>query len=118
MFSTVWTHTKDESKGPMSDKQARQVVRDANRIHRQHISQRFPHDSIAHNNPLPSYKEKGDDYVTTNPRARIYKRWGYGEPQGNPDMPDQYAHVKRPPSPKEQAKGKTRLRPINSPDVD
>lgn len=116
VHTMVWTHNKDESKGPMSDRDARQVVRDANSVWKTHIAHRFPHDSVAHNNPLPSYKKKGDDYEVTNPRARIYKRWGYGDPKGNPDMPDQWAKVGREPSPKQKAKGKLRLKPLESKD--
>lgn len=112
IHTMVWTHNRDESKGPMSDRDARQVVRDANTVWKSHIAHRFPHDSVVHNNPLPSYKAKGEDFQTTNPRARIYKRWGFGNPKGNPDKPDQWAKVKRPPSSKQLKKGKTRLTPI------
>ena len=118
VHSMVWTHNKDESKGPMSDSDARQVVRDANRVWKQHVAHRFPHGSVAHNNPLPSYKSKRgeEDFKISNPRARIYQRWGYGKPHGNPDMPDQYARVGRDPSPKQKAKGKVRLKPTESRD--
>jgi hypothetical protein len=114
VHSFVWTHGKEGQM--LSDKEARQTVRDANTVFKQHISHRFPHGSVVHNNPLPSYKKTEYDYETTNPRARIYKRWGFGNPHGNPDMPDQFASAGRNPSPRQKAKGKIRLKPLENKD--
>ena len=112
IHGVTWNHSagRDHS---MSDTEKRQVARDAKSVWNTHVQHRIPHGSVLSNQPVASYKvdKKKLTVVKTNPRAKLYQRAGFGPIQTDDK---QYASVGREPSPKQRAKGKTRLSPINS----
>ena len=107
VYSIAWEHSHT---GLMSDKTARHTVRNAIKVWDSHIAHRLPHNSVAHNQPTPTYR--WDDKSERNTRAKLYQRKGFGPVKDG----DQYASVGRNPSPKQRAKGKVRLKPMESRD--
>lgn len=106
VYSIAWNHSHRGRS--MSDKTARHTMRNAIKVWKNHIEHRLPYGSIVHNSPTPSFKERGADYLETNPRAKIYQRLGFGPVKND----NQYAKVGRNPSPKQKAKRKNRLTPL------
>jgi hypothetical protein len=108
-YSIAWTHSHKGA--AMSDKTARHTARNALRVWDNHIVHRLPHNTVVVNSPSPTYKfdKKTDDYIETNPRARLYQRKGFGRLKAG----EQFAEVGRTPSPKQRAKGKNRLKPLD-----
>jgi len=105
MNTIEWDHNKTpETKGEKI-----KIARDAERVWNKHVSHRLPHNTVAHNSPLSSGSDDlGNEH--RNRRERLYsKRGGFGPKDSEGD---QFAKVGRNPSPKQQAKGKKRLSPI------
>lgn len=101
--SIAWHHQNE----PKTDRERRSVITNAKKVWSQHIEPRFGHGAILRNNPDENERDS-----TKNTRAKVYKKYGFG----NTDIyGDQYAKVGRPPSPKQAAKGKKRLKPMESP---
>lgn len=100
--NVAWMH--DKEKEGMSHSERMGVIKNAKKVWKQHIEPRFPYRDVLENEP--SRNEKGG---SKNTRARVYQKFGFGTP--NRDNL-QYARVGRQPSPKQAAKGKTRLTPI------
>lgn len=107
MYSIAWTHSHRGRS--MSDKTARHITRNAIRVGRDVVIPRLPYGSTAHNSPTPSFKERGEDYIETNPRAGMYQFLGFGPVNADGD---QYAKVGRNPSPRQRARRRTRLSPL------
>jgi hypothetical protein len=112
VYSVAWRHS--HTGRTMSDKTARHTVRNALKVWDNHIAHRLPHNSVVHNQPTPTYKfdKKKREHIESNPRAKLYQRKGFGPVKDG----DQYASVGRNPSPKQRAKGKVRLKPMESRD--
>ena len=106
-----WNHDNDRSK--LSRAEREQVGRDAKKVWDQHISHRLPYGTIAHNAPAPSLDSRGRE-KPLNRRSSIYQRAGFGKLD---DEGDQFASVGREPSPRQKAKGKKRLKPLNPREV-
>jgi hypothetical protein len=92
----AWGHNKNRS--GLSPKEKFRTARDAKRVWDKHVSHRLPTGTTVHNTPVGER------------RKSIYKRAGFGDTDSNND---QFATVKREPSPKQKAKGRTRLKPIS-----
>lgn len=108
-YSIAWNHSHRGAR--MSDKTARHITRNALKVWDNHIEHRLPHNTVITNSPTPNYKlnKKSGDYVESNTRAKLYQRKGFGRLKAG----DQYAEVGRNPSPKQRAKGKKRLKPLD-----
>jgi hypothetical protein len=105
-----WGHDKQKEKTKLSPVERLKTARNAKRVWDQHVSPRLPKGSIVHNTPQSSIDDKGK-IKPINRRAEIYKKAGFGETD---DEGDQFAKVEREPSPKQKAKGKSRLKPLNA----
>ena len=103
-----WGHDRG-SKSSLSRKDRIKVARDAQSVWDQHVSPRLPKGTIVHNTPSASYDNRGRE-KPLNRRSSIYKRAGFGKLD---DEGDQFASVGREPSPRQKAKGKKRLKPLN-----
>ena len=105
--SISWEHDKEYEDLSPDDKM--KIISNAKKVWKQHIEPRFPHGSTLHNMPTANETDEGK-----NTRAKVYQRFGFG-PLDKTGY-SQYAKVGRPPSPKQAAKGKRRLKPILSPE--
>ena len=105
-----WNHDKYQQKNKLSRSERVRIARDAQKVWDQHVSPRLPNRSVVHNTPVSSYDNRGN-VKPVNRRAELYKRAGFGKMD---DEGDQFAQVAREPSPKQKAKGKTRLKPLNA----
>jgi len=101
-----WNH--DNQRNPQR-RQRVQIARNAKKVWDQHVSHRLPKGTIVHNSPSPSLDDRGRE-KPLNRRSSIYQRSGFGPLD---DEGDQFASVGREPSPKQKAKGKKRLKPLN-----
>ena len=102
-----WNHSQDKVK--LSPKEKFKLARTAQKVWDTHVSPRLPNKSIVHNTPSSSYDNRGQP-KPINRRSEIYKKAGFGSVDSDGD---QFAEVGRPKSPKQIAKGKTRLKPLD-----
>ena len=102
-----WGH--DKNKTQLSPKERVKLARTAKKVWSTHVSHRLPKGSIVHNTPVRSYDDRGRE-KPINRRSEIYKKSGFGELDNDGD---QFAEVGREKSPKQKAKGKSRLKPLN-----
>jgi hypothetical protein len=102
-----WGHSKNRSS--MSPRERFKLARTAKKVWDKHVSHRLPNDAIVHNSPSASHDKRGVE-KDVNRRSRIYQRSGFGPLDSSGD---QFAKTKREPSPKQKAKGKSRLTPLN-----
>lgn len=111
-FHTVdWGHGRD--KEDMSQRERVRLAKTAGRVWHQHVLPNMPQNSIIHNRPTP-------DTITPtgekrNKRADIYQTRGGLGPVDK--YGDQFGYIGRPPSPRQQAKGKKQVQPRNPEDV-
>lgn len=111
--NVVWTHNGNHvpnRRGISDPKKNTETLRSAMQTWDKHVSPRLPHNSVLVNSPTPNSNKPGE---TRNTRAKLYQRSGFGELN---KTGEQFAQVGREPSPKQRAKGKTRLKPL-SPDT-
>jgi len=102
-----WNHSQDKVK--LSPKEKFRLARTAQKVWDTHVSPRLPNKSIVHNTPSSSYDNRGQP-KPINRRSEIYKKAGFGSVDSDGD---QFAEVGRQKSPKQIAKGKTRLKPLD-----
>ena len=102
-----WGHTKNRNS--MTPRERFKLARTAKKVWDKHVSHRLPNDAIVHNSPSASHDKRGVE-KPVNRRSRIYQRSGFGPMDSSGD---QFAKTKREPSPKQKAKGKSRLTPLN-----
>ena len=102
-----WNHSQDKVK--LSPKEKVRLARTAQKVWDTHVSPRLPNKSIVHNTPSSSYDNRGQP-KPINRRSEIYKKAGFGSVDSDGD---QFAEVGRQKSPKQIAKGKTRLKPLD-----
>lgn len=102
-----WGH--DKNKTQLSPKERVELARTAKKVWSTQVSHRLPKGSIVHNTPVRSYDDRGRE-KPINRRSEIYKKSGFGELDNDGD---QFAQVGREKSPKQKAKGKSRLKPLN-----
>jgi hypothetical protein len=104
-----WDHSHDISK--MSTKEKTSLFRNAMKVGKD-LQNRLPHGSVVE--AQPEEDKKG------NRRAKAYSKLGLGQPTPKEigKRKNQYAKVGRNPSPRQAAKGKTRLNPISPNEVD
>lgn len=105
-----WGHDKQKEKTKLSPAERLKTARNAKRVWDKHVAPRLPKGSIVHNTPQSSIDDRGK-VKPINRRAELYKRAGFGPTD---DEGDQFAKVEREPSPKQKAKGKSRLKPLNA----
>jgi hypothetical protein len=106
VFDVQWRHYREPSK--MSDSDRKQVARDAKTMWDNHVQHRLPYGSVLKNTPIGNPTPENPN---KNTRAKLYQRAGFGEVglHGR-----QFAQVEREPSPRQKAKGKKRLKPVDS----
>lgn len=102
-----WGH--DKNKTQLSPQERLKLARTAKKVWSTHVSHRLPKGSIVHNSPISSRDDRGRE-KPINRRSEIYKKSGFGELDSDGD---QFAQVGREKSPKQKAKGKSRLKPLN-----
>lgn len=104
-----WGHDRQNDKKNLSPHERLKIGRTAKRVWDKDVSPRLPKGTVLHNTPASSYDERGRE-KPVNRRAEIYKRSGFGPTD---DEGDQFASVGREPSPRQKAKGKGRLKPLD-----
>lgn len=104
-----WHDNKADHNDKDLDKKKLRLARNAKNIWDKHVEPRLPNKSIVHNQPASSYDDRGR-IKSTNRRSEIYKRAGFGDLGADGD---QFAEVGRNPSPKQKAKKKGRLTPLD-----
>jgi predicted kinase len=109
IHSIEWQHGKGERKN-LSRSERMRIASDAKKVWNQHVAHRLPYGDVAHNQPSISRDEKTKQEKPVNRRANIYQRSGFGPTDASND---QFARIGREPSPKQKAKKKTRLKPLD-----
>ena len=94
VHTVEWGHNKKKSR--LTPKEKFRTARDAKRVWDKHVSHRLPTGTTVHNTPVGER------------RKSIYKRAGFGDTDSENN---QFATVGREPSPKQKAKGRSRLKP-------
>jgi hypothetical protein len=94
VHTVEWDHNKNRSK--LSPRERFKMARNAQKVWNTHVSHRLPTRTTVHNTPVGER------------RKSIYQRAGFGDTDSENN---QFATVGREPSPKQRAKGRTRLRP-------
>lgn len=107
-----WGHNRNRSS--MSPQEKNQLARTARRVYDKHVSHRLPTGDIVHNTPIPSTNPRTGQNKPVNRRAKIYQRSGFGPVDSEGD---QFGKVNRQPSPRQRAKGRNRISPLNARDV-
>jgi hypothetical protein len=104
-----WDHSQNTSK--MSTKDKTSLFRNAMKVGKD-LQHRLPQGSVVEAQPDPD--KKG------NRRAKVYSKLGLGEPTPRERgmRQSQFSKVGRNPSPRQAAKGKTRLKPVRPSEVD
>lgn len=108
-----WLHGHGKKEN-LSRRQRLKIASDAKKVWHQHVSHRLPYGDIAHNKPTTSRDEKTKEVKPVNRRANIYKRAGFGPTDSDND---QFARIGREPSPRQKAKGKSRLKPADPKEI-
>jgi hypothetical protein len=101
----AWDHDRSNK---MSPQQKNQLARTARRVYDKHVSHRLPTGDVVHNTPIPSRTSLGRE-KPVNRRAKIYQRSGFGPVDSEGD---QFGKVNRQPSPRQRAKGRNRISPL------
>jgi len=110
-----WSHTHPNIHNA-SDKTRQVIATNAKKMWKDHIENRLPSHSLARNSPQhnnSTYRDESGGLRTKfkNTRGKLYQRMGFGKI--DPTHRNQHAKVGRPLSPKQAAKGKKRLTPLN-----
>jgi hypothetical protein len=108
-----WQHGHGNKRN-LSRQQRLKIANDAKKVWHQHVSHRLPYGDVAHNKPSSSRDEVTKQEKPVNRRANIYQRSGFGPTDSSND---QFAKIGREPSPRQRAKGKTRLKPIDPQEI-
>ena len=108
-----WNHDHG-NRANLSRRQRLKIASDARKVWHQHVAHRLPYGDIAHNRPSVSRDEKTKEEKPVNRRASIYKRAGFGPTDSDND---QFARIGREPSPRQKAKGKSRLKPADPKEI-
>jgi hypothetical protein len=103
-----WGHNRNRSN--MSSQERNQLARTAKRVYDKHVSHRLPTGDIVHNTPIASTNPRTGQEKPVNRRAKIYQRSGFGPVDSEGD---QFGKVNRQPSPRQRAKGRNRISPLN-----
>lgn len=106
VHSISWTHGRRHSK--MSPSERVRIGKAAHDVWKNHVVHRIPHGSILHNSPTSDTKSNTNE--KRNKRGDIYKKVGFGDVDSEKD---QFASLNRSPSPRQRAKGKKPLSPLN-----
>jgi hypothetical protein len=104
-----WSHEKGDKKN-LSRAERMKLAHSAKQVWNKHVSHRLPHGDVAHNKPSQKSKKSENDNSIVNRRERIYQRSGFGPSDKHND---QFAKINREPSPRQKAKGKSRLSPLD-----
>lgn len=110
--NVAWSHKgkyHSDKDSTDSKEEKLRALRSAQDVWNKHVSPRLPHNSTLVNSPSSNRNTRTGE--RRNTRSKLYQRAGFGEL--NTRNNEQFAKVGREPSPKQAAKGKTRLKPLS-----